>query len=154
MIKVKTMYSGLGDTSLGCTNVFESGLKVSVTHYHTTPYNYRYPPPPKYIKHSSHPPSGSAWADLKKCAFGMKNLFIDCEQSLRMVTRARKSSEGSEKKTVSLSAISLSPVLLRWAIGNDVHRCQGRARLGGLTGLNGVAFLRDHSVFKALRFIF
>ena len=56
---------------------------------------------------------------------------VDCEQSLRMVTRARKSSEASESKKqeaegkelgeggeevplspVSLSAISLSPVLL------------------------------------------
>ena len=27
-------------TSLGYTNVFESGLKVSVAHYHTTPYTY------------------------------------------------------------------------------------------------------------------
>ena len=50
-------------------------------------------------------------------------MMIDCEQSLRMVTRARKSSEASEsrgeagekagKEGVSLSANSLSPVLPR-----------------------------------------
>ena len=42
---------------------------------------------------------------------------LDCEQSLKMVTRARKSSEASESRgeageeAVSLSANSLSPVL-------------------------------------------
>ena len=42
-------------------------------------------------------------------------MILDCEQSLRMVTRARKSREASESKKQEaegkLSAISLSPVL-------------------------------------------
>ena len=65
------------------------------------------------------------WEDLPLYAKNSKNTTLDCEQSLRMVTRARKSSEASESKKqeakeklgrrrlspVSLSAISLSPVL-------------------------------------------
>ena len=65
------------------------------------------------------------WEDLPLYVKNSKNTTLDCEHSLRMVTRARKSREASESKIqeakgklgrrrlslVSLSAILLSQVL-------------------------------------------
>jgi len=58
------------------------------------------------------PDLGCSKRDLRKRA----DPTLDCEQSLRMVTRARKSSEARESRgeageEVSLSANSRSPVL-------------------------------------------
>ena len=138
-----------------CVWKWSQGLSSTLPHY---PLQLRITPPPplkyqeprllKYIRHTSHPPSGSAWADLM-CLWHGKSIY-----RLRAVPQngyASKEIKWRERKKKRSPSRPFRSLQSCWAKGNDVHRCQGRARFGGL---NDVSFLRDNSVFKALRFMF